>query len=325
MRSGFFVTLFCLLSVLGFHRHLMAQVGIVMESGPEFQVVEKSVSSILEDEDIKVLRFKLSKDAKYSDFLKFVKSKNPEVLVLMDNRAMEFGKQLAKEKDPVLNGIKSVAAMGLNLKTELKNDKNISGVAFEVPAYTILTNFRSLVKNRKLENVLVIYRHDQFALMVEEAKRQLDREGIRLIAIDASDQPAGKLKSFLSSYLKPSYQGIRLDAILVITDSKLMNQKTFSSVWVSKARSLKIPMLCGIKKFVSPEFNFCSYASFPDHVELGAQISQMVFSLLDGESTPEELGVEYILSVQQAVNEPMLKNMNIELKPDAKDKLIKSP
>ena len=297
-------------------------IGLVRQAGVEFEEVDKTVSEIL-GEDYSVKRFVLKKDSKYTQFLDFVKKEKPALVILMDNVAVNFGKKLAKESDKSLANIPTISAMGLNLKDQLKGQATMSGVAYEVPAFTILTNFRNLLADKRLINVLTIYRDDEFANMMTDAQKQLDREGINLIGVDASHVKGSQLNSFLNRHLSETYHGAKIDAILVMTDNILMNKSTFAPIWLKKARTLKVPFLCGVKNLAISKINFCSYASFPDHNELGDQVSQQVFAILEDESSPEEVGVEYILAVKQIANHQLLKQKKINLKKEAEKALVK--
>ncbi len=301
---------------------IASTIALVRRSGVEFEEVDRTTSEIL-GEDYRIERLILDKTIKYEDFIKFVKEVQPSLLLLMDNTAVDFGKKLTEEKDSKLASTPTISAMGLNLRERLKGRRTMSGVAYEVPAFTILTNFRNLLADRKLINVITIYRENEFSDMMIDAQKQLNREGINLIGLDASHVHGSELISFLNRHLKETYHGSIIDAILVMTDNILINKSTFTSVWLKKAKSLNIPLLCGVKNLTLSNVNLCSYAAFPDHDELGNQISQQVFSILEDNFLPVELGVEYILAVKQIANPKLLKKSNIKLKPEAQKILIK--
>lgn len=289
-----------------------SDIGLVRQKGYLFEQFEKTIVEILGSQ-YKVHTFVLEDHMKYSSFLSFVRSKRLKMLVLMDNAAVKFGKRLSFESDKNLSDLPSVSAMGLNLKEQLRGFRSMSGVAYEVPALTNLINFRNLLKDKKLTNVLTVYRHSVFSNMMRDAQMQLNREGINLIGLDASSLRGDELTFFLERYLSDLYYGNKIDAVLVMADNVLISRENFSTVWINKARSLNIPFICGVKSLVAEDLDFCSYASYPDHVELANQVSQQIFSIIEEGANPEELGVEYILSVKEVVNLPLLKSKSVLL------------
>ncbi|MCM8526156.1 MAG: hypothetical protein NE327_06540, partial [Lentisphaeraceae bacterium] len=63
------------------------------------------------------------------------------------------------------------------------------------------------------------------------------------------------------------------------------------------------------------DMQFCAYAASPNHRDLGSQVTEMIFAIIDG-STPEEIGVEYILSVEKTANMAKMSDNKIETIPE---------
>ena len=79
----------------------------------------------------------------------------------MDNKSVNFAMRFNNSSDDYARKLRGVATMGLNLKKVLAENKNIAGVAYEVPAYLIITQFRYLVK-APISTILTIYRASEF-------------------------------------------------------------------------------------------------------------------------------------------------------------------
>ena len=94
---------------------LARTIGLVRQAGAAFEEVDKTISDIV-GEDYSLERMVIDKTTDYASFLKFVKDKKPDLLILMDNAPVRFGKMLSKEKSKKLANLPSVSAMGLNLK-----------------------------------------------------------------------------------------------------------------------------------------------------------------------------------------------------------------
>ena len=282
-------------------RTYAADVLLVRFDSPDMNTVAGVVKADLKGRE--TTEFFMDKDTSYAEFLSAVKKNQPKVLAVFDNKAVNFAirmhEQGALPKGPALP---VAATMALNLKNVLKNTRNMCGIAYEVPAFTILTKFRSLVKST-LTTVLAPYRKKEFDTLLNDAKGQLGKENIRLIPVDV-EQNGDSIESInktVAKLLMEGYNGVKIDAIMIPADNLILNNDSFTSIWVDGARKLKIPFLCNVDKFASREFDFCTFAASPDFVELGHQFAEQIHEILQG--TPaDELGVDYILAAKSSLN-----------------------
>ena len=102
-----------------------------------FETVYKDMSKDLTHYKIK--DFVLGDKDSFSDFASKVREISPDFMVLMDNKAVDYGIKLTQDSKSKLTGL---GLMALNLQKILKTNPSISGVAFEPPAYTLITQFR---------------------------------------------------------------------------------------------------------------------------------------------------------------------------------------
>lgn len=295
---------------------LAAKVLIVRQAANDFADVKTGIQNALGTAHT-VADYVIDGDTKYDAFKSKVNEEKPDLLVVMDNKAVKFAQELNTEADPKLKNMRGIATMGLNLKKVLAGSKTIAGVAYEVPAFTVITQFRYIVK-QPIKNVMVIYRKSQFEGTVSEAQAQLKREGVNLIALDAESKGTDPkdLVSFIDDNLKDEVDGTKVDAIWVLSDNALMNKETFAPFWVTRAREMKVPFLCGIEKFASKDLDFCSYSASPQHKDLGQQVSEMIFAVLEEGRKPADIGVDYILSVSKLLNAERLEKTGLETVPD---------
>ena len=285
---------------------------IFRQGSANFEEVVKSVKAEI-DGELDIVDHVLSKDSKYKEFVDKTRAEKPDLLLLLDNKAVNFAKKFNQEKDDFAKNLKGVAAMGLNLRKELEGNKNICAVEYEVPAYTMITGFRYMVKS-DIKNVLVFYRKSEQQAVIDNATKLLSKEGITLKAMDAEEygESDQQVNFFLQRNVMREMYHSDTDLVWVISDSVLLNNDNFAEVWVSAARKNKKPFIAGIKTFASPDMQFCAYSASPNHTDLGTQVTEMIFALLDG-STPEEIGVEYILSVEKNANLKKISENNLEL------------
>ena len=288
---------------------------IFRQGSQNFEEVVKAVKMEIGDE-LEIVDQVLSKEAKYKVFHDKVRAEKPDLLLLLDNKAVNFAKKFNKEKDDYAKNLKGVAAMGLNLRKELKGNKNICAVEYEVPAYTLITSYRYIVE-QKIENVLVFYRGSEHKEIIEDAKEQLKKEKINLKAMDAEEYGTSDedVNFFLQRNMLREIYRKDIDLVWVISDSVMLNNDNFANLWVSAAKRNKVPFISGIKSFSLKEMQFCAYSASPNHQDLGAQIAEMLFTVIDGEE-PEALGVEYILSVVKTANMDKLNDNDVSVKQD---------
>lgn len=286
---------------------------IVGSDSPAMQEVKRAVARDLGSHQVE--NFTLKADTSYDQLKAELLRRKPRAVLLLDNRSVQLMQKLHKEKDSYLSQLPASATMALNLKHILEGETKISGIEYEAPAFSILTQFRRLV-DIKLSRVLVIYRPSQFQKVFQEAQIQLAREGVQLIGLNAEAEgdDATAIARFIDKNLKEDHANDKVDAFLVLTDNKLLNNETFGPLWVSRARNMKIPFLCGIENFVSEKLRFCTFAAYPDHNDLAHQASEQIMAMIDDGVSPAEIGVDYLVSVKMAIDASRLNSMGLKLK-----------
>ena len=313
MKNTLHISLFTML-ILTFN--VSAEKVLIFRQGSaNFEELVKSVKEEI-DGELELVDHVLSDKATYAEFVQKTRAEKPDLLLLLDNKAVTFAKKFNKEADEYAQNLKGVAAMGLNLRKELKGNKNICAVEYEVPAYTIITGFRYMVK-KDIKNVLVFYRKSEQQEVIDSAAKLLSKEGIKLNAMNTEEYGTEDkdVKFFLQRNVMREMYHKDNDLVWVISDSVMLDNDNFAEVWVNAARKNKVPFIAGLKTFADPDMQFCAYSASPNHRDLGSQVTEMVFALIDG-STPEEIGVEYILSVEKSANITKIKENGIETNPE---------
>ncbi len=271
------------------------------------------------------LQKKLSKNYSLSQFIyeqdnskaeqelyESILKEKPKAMLLLDNKAVSMAKHLY-DSHPELMQTPSVATLGLNLKNLIDSQKYpMAGVAYEVSGFSLVTQYRYLFE-QPVDNVLVLYRSkNSLQSLIEDARKQLERERISLIAVDIDKlSSAGTdLTDVISSQLKEDHQGKAIQAVWVFSDNGLLKPEFFKQAWELKAQKLPIPFLCTIEELLK-QFQFCTFAVYPNHEDLAVQTSDMLRSILEDGIKPSELGVEYVISNKTAIKQGLMDQLHL--------------
>ncbi len=290
-----------------------AKVMLVRFQSDDMNTVAEVVKKDLKGHE--VTEFIMKKETEYAEFFDAFKQQKPQLLALFDNKAVNFMKKMQAEKAiPEAEKAQAAATMALNLRYVLKDAQNICGIAYEVPAFTTVTRFRALNK-KPLQHILAPYRKSEFEASFLEAKQQLDKENIKLLGVDVEKNGSNPedINKMVASVLGDQYEGKKIDAILIPSDNLILNKEGFVNVWLAKARELKIPFICNIDKFASKEFDFCTFAAYPDFSDLGHQFAEQIGEILNNNTPASELGVDYIVAAKASLNMVRSKALQLPL------------
>ena len=252
----------------------------------------------------------LEKDSNYEDFEVAVRKAKPDLLLLLDNKAVNYAMQFNKEADAYAKGLRGVAAMALNMRNILAESPNICGVEYEVPAYSLFTQYRNLT-TKDLNKILVFYRKSPHQKLIDETRSQLKLEKIELVAINVEKETKDETIRNVKAVVKRESKRKDIDVIWVMPDNVIVNNSTIRS-WVRAAGKHEKPFVSTIDFLVS-KMDFCAYATAPNLKTLSLQLSDMCIAILEDGESPNELGVEYIRSVHRIVNARKFRKMRIKL------------
>lgn len=287
----------------------------VRKSGKGFDDVYKSMQADLSSR-YQTSEMLITRTTKDEEFKNKVETEKPGMVVLMDNQAIRMALTYNEAQTVESKKVKGVALMGLNIRAILKGNKHISGISYEIPAYTLVTQFRYVVQ-KPIKEVVVFYRKSVFSDTVMTAEKQLEAEGIKLHAVDV--EAKGKSLSEVGSYLEnnvKSYcsQAEKYDVVWILLDSFVLNQDFFQDIWLPAARESKIPFVAGAAELASKEINFAVFAMTPQLPDLASQAVQQVDLILGEHVSPGDLGVEDLIAVNKVININRAKELSLKLK-----------
>lgn len=280
----------------------------------QFQTVLEGIRSELGNE-YSITAVDTKKSPIADDIIKQCKQSNVEALILMDSKAIDLALALQK-KDSLFVKLPKFVDMTLMVETTTNGLCNVAGIKFEVPIYTLVTNFR-IISKKDFSKVGMFYRKS-FSSSIEEAKKQLSREQLTIdaLCIDCKNNEKTTPKEALST-MKDSFDKMgkdKVDVFLLLADNLVVNAASLSEFWISKVKIKKIPMIAPIDMLASPRFGIAVFTADPDLVQLGSQSANQIIEHFENETSMNEIGFEPTISIKSTLNAEIAKYMNWELK-----------
>jgi hypothetical protein len=198
----------------------------------------------------------------------------PVALVLMNNPTVEayrtYQRQIGGDKFPP-----AVIVMTSFLDGHPSQVMIATGISYEVPLITVVTNLRKLVAS-PIERVGVILRAPQRGF-VERQLALAKREQIELIPQEISSNPnAAEIKWALRRIKH------RIEALWILNDDRLLTPRLITDGWLPGLNERPYcPTIVGAGSLVSPMLSFGTFAVLPDHTALGIQTANVVFKIAE--------------------------------------------
>lgn len=171
----------------------------------------------------------------------------------------------------------AVIVMTSFVERESKTLVSATGISYEIPLITVMTNLRKLVKLER-EKVGVVVR-EPIEPFVNEQIELAKREQVTVVVEKVSSDPnTSELKRALRN-LKAS-----ADVLWILNDDRLLSPKLLADGWLPGLDERPwLPTIVGAGSLVSPVRSFGTFAVLPDHVALGAQAADMLLDIADND------------------------------------------
>lgn len=200
----------------------------------------------------------------------------PVGLVLMNNPTvtayLRYQQAVKATKFPP-----AVIVMTSFVERESRALVSATGISYEIPLITVMTNLRKLVR-LKSERVGVVVREPLESFVrqqIELAKREKVTVAVERIS---SEPNASEVKRALRN-LKAC-----ADVLWILNDDRLLSPKLLADGWLPGLDERPwVPTIVGAGSLVSPVRSFGTFAVLPDHVSLGAQAAGMLFDIADND------------------------------------------
>jgi len=236
--------------------------------------------------------------------VKHVESFQPNLIVLMDNKAIRLYRQMLHLSDshkvrPV------VALMALQMEQVLRGIPNAVGISYEIPAVTTVSHLRMLLKD-SIRRVGVVYRKEMESFYHENhALCQVERIELVGRRIDQGKVDVKTLRRALHS-LKDEQT---IDAVWIINDNTLLTPQLIRDAWIPYLKENPMPGIVGVETLLQTRLSLGMLAVVPDPSGIGAQVANLIYEAMDNGWKWNALRIEKPLSVQDIVNVTMARRV----------------
>ena len=213
----------------------------------------------------------------YDSFENALKSREPDLLILMDNAAVElYG--FYQKRNPDKTFPPALACMAALVKEVIRDTKNIIGVSYEVSAlqsYTALAG----IANRAINSVGVIYFQEQQAF-IDQQRQYTSREEIELVGYSIGISPDSS-KRRISRELTRGLRHLRrnADVIWILNDIRLI--EGYTEVWARELGKARKPVIVSSESLMNPSLG--NFGVYPDHAEIGTQLVDLIYDYRNGD------------------------------------------
>jgi ABC-type uncharacterized transport system substrate-binding protein len=256
------------------------------------------------------------------DVVSRCKKENIKALILMDSRAIDLAVEMQKLDSLVIAMPKFVL---MTLKAEETNATlaNVTGIKFEVPGFTLITNFH-IISQKDFTKVGVFYRKE-FESSVETAKKLLAKEKITLVAkcLDYDAKNHLSTKSALAT-MKSSFDEMvkkdKVEVFWMILDNAIVNKESLEQFWLTKVRNKRMPVIAPLETLADPSIGAAMFTADPDFIQLGVQAANQIFLVFEDETPVNDIGFESTISIKTTLNLDIANKLGWSIK---QEKLIR--
>jgi hypothetical protein len=234
----------------------------------------------------------------------------PSGIILMNNPTVEAYRQYQRQ-NATGSFPPAVIVMTSFLEHRSKTLVQTTGVSYEVPLITVMTNLRKLLILPS-ERVGVVVR----ANVRHFVKRQIElasREHIVVVEEVVGERPNSSEVKRAIRRLKQS-----TDVIWILNDNKLLTSRLIAEAWIPGLDERPwLPTIVGAASLVSARSSFGTFAVLPDHLALGGQAASMMLDIANNNwKIPDKLTIQSPLSTTTTID-LVQANERFILRPDA--------
>lgn len=220
----------------------------------------------------------------------------PSGLVLMNNPTVDGYRQLqARARNEAFPP--AVIVMSSFLEGRPARLRAATGISYEVPLITVVTNLRKLIAT-PIDRIGVVHRPALTGFVKRQAALAY-REQTVVVREEVSQAPnASEIKRALRRLKQ------RCDAIWVLNDDRLLTPRLLADGWLHGLNEPPfIPTIVGAASLVSPSQSFGTFAVLPDHTALGTQAANLMLEIADNDwSLPNSGTTQLPLSTTTTVD-----------------------
>lgn len=234
----------------------------------------------------------------------------PSALVLINNTSVTAYRRYQQLKGGQTFP-PAVIVMASFLESQTAQLQCATGISYEVPLITAITNLRKLVSLSR-ERVGVVVR-SPLREFVNNQVQLASREKVIVTQeeVDATPNP---------SEIKRAIRRLksRADVLWILNDDRLLTPQLIADAWVPGLDERPwVPSIVGAPSLVSARNSFGTFAVLPDHAALGAQVSDMLDDIANNDwKVPGGAGIQLPVSTTTTIDLGQVKERFL-LQPDA--------
>jgi hypothetical protein len=221
---------------------------------------------------------------------------SPHAVVLMNNPTVSAYAEYQRATQQASRFPPAIVVMASFLDGQVQVE-HATGIAYEVPLITVVTNLRKLVATPILR--VGVVRRGQFRRFVD---RQAALAATERIVVEQEEVGPSPNASELKRALRLVRQ--RSDVLWVLNDDHLLSPRLIVDAWLPAVSERPwIPTIVGAAPLVSPRESFGTFAVLPDHTALGVQTASLLFDLADnGWSLTPDASMQLPLSTTTTID-----------------------
>ena len=241
---------------------------------------------------------------------------NAAGLILMDTKAVNAALEL-QHYDSTFRTLPKFVLMTLLAESTAKGLSNAAGITFEVPLYTLVTNFR-IISQKEFSRIGVFYRNS-FARSIEESRKLLEKEQITMsaVCVDCDQNQKTSIENALNimnASLDRMVAKEKVKVFVVPADNLIVNSKSLSEFWMGKIKKKRIPVIATIDLLASAQFGAAVFTADPDLTQLGVQAANQIVEHFENKTPMEKIGFEPTISIKSTLNVPVADELGWKLK-----------
>jgi ABC-type uncharacterized transport system substrate-binding protein len=233
----------------------------------------------------------------------------------MDRQAIKIAEALQKF-DNAFVAMPKFVYMTLLVEVSAKGLSNAAGIRFEVPIYTLVTNFRIISQTEFLK--VGIFHRKSYTGAIEEAEKLLSKEQISLNPVCVDCEKNGKTtQSDALSVMRKSFDAMLkehgADIFLVPADNLVVNNSSLGEFWIGTVKKKNLPVIASLDMLANPSIALAVFTADPDLQQLGAQAANQIMGFFENGTPLGDIGFEPVISIKSTLNESIAKEIGWKL------------
>jgi ABC-type uncharacterized transport system substrate-binding protein len=234
----------------------------------------------------------------------------------MDTKAVKEAIELEK-LDSEIKVLPKFVFMTLQAKSTATALSNAAGITFEVPLYTLVTNFR-IISQKEIYKIGIFYRK-AFEHSIEESRKLLEKEkiAVNFQCIDCDQNKKTSIDNVLS-LMNGSWERMvatdKVDMFVIPADNLIVNPKSLAEFWIGTIKNKHIPIIATIDLLASEKFGAAVFTADPDLTQLGNQAASQIVEHFENNRPMDKIGFEPTISIKSTLNMHVAEEIGWKLK-----------